>query len=526
MRVFPRLVLAALLLWACGDQATPASPQIYVPASWKEHREGPGHRRHLQADVQCQECHLASKTEFNKPAPLICERCHEQKDNSHTSVDAPADQCMECHSFETKSEVAPQACERCHEPEPKESRAHQEQCTECHQPHSKPPFNAVACVRCHKETPAKVHSRLTKDAERCASCHEAHQPKTATERTCYRCHQAHRSAPIKGHPQCQTCHPGHKPRPSCESCHEGHQTEQHERCETCHDPHLPQLLAKSRCSECHGGLRVTHGEGQTACTDCHKPHDGKKARCSDCHKESVKDDALHASHARCADCHQNHRLERAESQGDCARCHAQRTAQIMPAHVQCADCHRQAAHFPKLPTRSCTRCHQEKAEGVPEGHVRCRLCHEPHLGNLKKQGCIDCHKRGPDLHEEVRPCERCHAAHPEKASLIEGNGAPGGWRSSQGRAGWRPPGVQATRSRDAMNAVGGAGPAALRPGGCISCHPQRQGLHGIEGHGACVDCHRAHELKVRTDRRACARCHKMEAHEPRAMVCTGCHPFK
>jgi hypothetical protein len=69
------------------------------------------------------------------------------------------------------------------------------------------------------------------------------------------------------------------------------------------------------------------------------------------------------------------------------------------------------------------------------------------------------------------------------------------------------------------------------PPPCASCHTQQRkpaGLHASKGHATCASCHRSHEQAPRDDRASCTTsCHvDKQAHEPSAVRCATCHPFK
>ncbi len=455
-------LLATLFLFVAACES-PTRPTVYVPESWKDYRQGVGHVAHLEADVACADCHPAEGSGFASPGALICDDCHETKlDRTHASDGAPKSACLECHAFETVTEVRPDGCLRCHDgAKAAAPKVHEKDCTACHQPHATKPRER--CEKCHEEVQANLHVTIRDPIEKCAACHEPH----GGARDCASCHEG-KSA--KGHDGCVSCHVPHEAPKTCATCHDKVSKIGHEACVTCHDPHAVERDPRETCASCHADVLVDHAD-KTACADCHGGHAKPTFACTKCHENAPSDRALHAGRTDCKSCHVPHQMVTAPTPDACSRCHAEVGARALAEHAECVTCHG-AAHAPKRSVEACAKCHEVG------GHDACNDCHEPHSGRAAKKACVTCHDTKPP-HGTVEDCARCHDQH-----------------------------------------------ASASPPSCKSCHATLPALHGNSGHTNCIDCHKAHGPRPTSTRRTCGRCHEgLESHEPNAASCRGCHPF-
>ncbi len=495
------LLAIAVVLAACG-RGREREP-VQVPARWRIARLAAGHMIHV-GKLACADCH---RDGFAPPPLDTCTRCHAVTSWLHRDdITAHVPACIDCHPFGTPG-VAPWACLRCHDRDQgRVARvgAHADQpCDECHQPHHWPGTLHRACTECHVDKQTH-HAGL----RGCRDCHAVHEATRVTlaiaggqsERTgpgavCVRCHATQPAAlhvdaraNTTGHPSCATCHQPHGPRGiaarACAECHRDQPmlAPTKHACASCHDPHVGGAV--KACTTCHQQV-VSHPKPtpQGACIGCHPPHDRTIAIAEPCTRCHAK--ATHAT-ATCLDCHAPHGGRPARTAALCARCHtAQVSTTAGTGHARCELCHPGDLHRPQPRPPGCESCHPKEVASAPVGHATCTQCHQPHAPK-PTASCATCHAREAAAgHGPLVACERCHRAH-----------GPGG---------------------------------VAPPPACTTCHaqPTLAGLHHAPKHADCAACHRAHEVRPSDDRATCTACHRDRVnHEPTAIRCATCHPFR
>jgi hypothetical protein len=505
------------------DTAAPR-PSVHVPADWHEARESPGHYYHLIQGIQCRECHDIGVSGFDFPPADRCGWCHDNRDNTHAHsvLASNATECFSCHTFLFDDEFAHDQCRLCHASAQGDVAAvgvHlQAECRDCHDPHDERSIVPRACVDCHRTEATRHGRKRGAQVRACLDCHLPHEPVGGADRACVRCHaeappKVSARAKFKGHDKCVTCHPPHgftkQTVIACENCHPrkpvlgARKTRKHATCDRCHIPHDARS-GRASCTKCHEKIVARHPEddkgGGGECLGCHPVHDGKRelvrgaVSCVACHDKAATETSFHSG-AKCADCHRKHDYVGSSSEAQaCQKCHRKPVgdkASIRPAegHDVCTECHKKAAHEPKLATPTCVSCHKEQRASAPKGHDECAKCHTTHGGELRKEAtCRKCHEDqsvGAHSRNVKDDCNACHRAHGPKG-------------------------------------------VAKAPT-CESCHEQAQlrGLHAHKDHRKCSDCHEPHERKQNRERVSCmSDCHnKLVKHEPKAKLCTGCHPF-
>jgi hypothetical protein len=516
---------AALIFKLALDQIErdkPIGATTFVPRTFRDVRESPGHQTHLEAEVTCVSCHSNQGGTFDRPAAAKCGSCHVEEATVHAApIAAAATDCLSCHDFVGDRLIRPWGCLRCHgDPETTGAVAielHTEvECATCHDAHATPSLHPPDCVSCHEREAAKHGPRGVEGAQRCLDCHAVHDTREAADNRCATCHRGRTGAPqiaaaatFGGHDKCVQCHQPHQftraTAADCSSCHdEAIPTRKHDECATCHPPHDPRG-AELRCAGCH--TKVDPPPQGHSCLGCHPPHPEQApptpgapgarlaamtvtVECTSCHGGQQ----AHAGKLECASCHEPHRPAVAADVRACSRCHSaistqtRRTAgSTVRGHSDCWSCHASASHQPSLPTPACGTCHTEEQASAPTGHTDCQSCHRPHGGEIRPDAaCTSCHKPQRAGHGNKATCDTCHRPH------------------------------------------GPEGPPS--PPACVTCHEpgSLQGLHRAASHSRCDSCHTAHEARPRDDRATCttAGCHKgLEDHEPKAIRCATCHPF-
>lgn len=563
------LGLALATSLGCGKEET---EPVQVPDSWREMREGKGHKIHLRTDVKCKDCHQVKEGVFLIPSDDVCSRCHERThEELHGVISiAGAVRCRDCHSFKTGDPEPGVACRKCHVKEPEASHVGPERvvavhaseaCTTCHKPHSTQRPAGFDCVDCHRDREA-AHGQSGSTPDGCLECHGAHRPAEAAKTGCVRCHVAGDVAPQAPAPTLDggirlderigttsIAFPAgafkgraapHVPATALTGAG------QHATCATCHRPHGDDRGVLP-CGSCHGD-QVKHGAGTSllrpdkvdhTCTACHPQHQVKGAqdRCAQCH------DSVEKRHpGDCTGCHQPHAPEGSKPLA-CASCHDPRdpkpalttvAALADPvadtrAHsggIECLKCH--SPHGSQESPKPCWTCHAKEAAGTQSikerGHADCKQCHlsAAHDPQRKPPACGTCHQAeaasAPEGHAD---CKKCHEPHggkqrPEAACRKCHDDEA---RTPHGKA-------------DCASCHRPHGPEGVATApACATCHtPQGLGgLHRKPGHDSCASCHlSSHGPYLKAARATCiGPCHQdKQDHEPNAKVCSGCHLFR
>jgi hypothetical protein len=250
------------------------------------------------------------------------------------------------------------------------------------------------------------------------------------------------------------------------------------------------------------------------CGQCHQVRDefalwSQKAHrtivCQECHHQSDREalsvlvdvvvgrraPGLHAPTVprdACATCHLSHDRRWPDvggSQGH--RVHATREK------ISCQRCHARAIHQAGVMLDSCRECHEKQA-------IR--------SSGMERLHCLSCHNF-LTADEESKParssCLRCHNSRalfdttfPENAPMAK----LACWSCHRPHVDDKPSYVS-----------------------CGSCHEKQRnhGLHRVDEHATCSDCHRPHTWI--SERRQCVRCHDdLAAHFPNK-ECGKCHSF-
>ncbi len=574
-----------------GAGSVQKSGPLDVPHSWRTARLSHGHAVHVgQQQLACEQCHTIASGKFDNPGPLPCLACHVKQGRiQHASARAQAElgpaaqaDCTDCHAFSAPAPPGGDAgrgagawdCGRCHDAHRSDPAsgtavvAHQgAACSACHTPHGDAPASAGNCATCHAAVVA-THGRVERagatlgvparasesSRARCQVCHQRlHDPASAGGDGCVECHES--TAPIVGeraltpggHERCTSCHAPHGFAPAevvaCASCHAAQpaalastKVAAHAACESCHQPHDPGADPSGACASCHRPLTSDHPTpaGGSACTSCHAAHPPAASRgalhaasapraCSECHQKASGDGGFHARGVACRECHAPHRFKlTAADMAPCERCHAselQHTRRLGAGHGACQQCHAGLPHDTTGEPRACDSCHAQQSRGASAGHRACQGCHEPHAGQVKST-CASCHAAvlasAPAGH---RACQGCHEPH-------TGDLAVAGCTT-----------CHADKEKASHHAVPGGcgachsahGPSAKAPPACNTCHERvsSAGLHAVEQHSRCQDCHGAHVKQPRPEPEACRSCHQDRAqHFSDARRCSGCHLFE
>lgn len=403
------------------------------------------------------------------------------------------------------------ACADCHGE--RFERPPLELCVRCHQVTARLHASTLtpSCLDCHAfrrngATPwgcARCHANTTHGDAPCAECHEPHQWPGTSHRACTDCHANKQTshAGLRGCRDCHSIHEGekvplahpeanHPPMGAaavCERCHAAQHgaihvddralTTGHPSCTSCHLPHSASGFAARACTDCHRDKPVLAPDKHT-CAGCHDPHDGGAARpCTSCHEEIVAHpNATKSPLGSCVGCHPPHEIAMAVT---CESCHHQPTH----ATAACLACHTPHGPKPARTTALCAKCHAtQTASTAGTGHARCEACHpgDLHGTQPKPPVCATCHAQETASHHTA--CAQCHQPHAPKTQTI-----------------------------------------------CTSCHARTKlaGMHQTAQHGDCARCHHAHEVRPSDDRATCTSCHRDRVdHEPTAVRCATCHPFR
>jgi hypothetical protein len=249
----------------------------------------------------------------------------------------------------------------------------------------------------------------------------------------------------------------------------------------------------------------------------------------------------------------------------CNMCHQPRDEYAMwsnhsHANFVCQECHHQGDraavralvgvvfgsvdqknHSPTVPGNMCASCHERhdpgwKQVGNSEGHkvhareeVDCKGCHANsiHEFGIEQDSCKDCHERqvvratGMErLHcttchnfltasQSLRPdrltCLHCHDSKVKLESTFPDNAPMAAFPCFS---------CHKPHSDDSAGMVD-----------CAACHKKEEehGLHRLEAHGTCADCHKAHTWV--TDRAGCVACHTGQDTHEVGHECRDCHGF-
>lgn len=192
--------------------------------------------------------------------------------------------------------------------------------------------------------------------------------------------------------------------------------------------------------------------------------------------------------------------------GACAACHLSHDRQW--PQIEASRGHQIHALQAKI---ECVRCHAAGVHGFEPAVSSCKGCHGEHLvraSGMQQLHCFACHNflsPDPGLRPTRRDCLRCHRAE----------------------------GVSPARFADDAPMQLDCGschkPHAKTAGeervACTTCHRQvaRAGLHALQAHGRCGDCHQAHLW--RTEEKTCLGCHVRAPVHARQRACAACHGF-
>jgi len=438
--------------------------------------------------------------------------------------------CAPCHA----AGVTPRAdCVACHG-------------TDVHEGHpaivstTEPPMTCTQAGGCHgvdaiaiHATCATCHNATTDLGDgTCETCHDNPHPDLSTVHTrsggCYSstCHGTDvtrmHAVDFRGSgeepPGCAACHgPGVTPSTDCSRCHldidfrhnaalqhaaaESAMSEQSAVCVSCHSSDLMAVLPPTPIATRHAGC-VCHAQlivaGQTACESCHPTTDHTAAHEPVTVSDSCDGAGCHVGtnllpihgNSTCATCHESGdaKVIAAIAAGDfrCVSCHGIDAGAHLALHsstlsADCAGCHDAnlvTEHEP-LP---CATCHESGDAAViaaiAAGNRACAACHGGGAGShgpLHDSGlavaCAECHQANLITEHEPLPCAACHDS-----------------------------------ADPAVTAAIAAGNLA-----CTACHGADAGTHRSLHEvaiGACSDCHVGNLV---------------DEHEPRAVLCEGCH---
>ncbi|MBU0484591.1 MAG: NapC/NirT family cytochrome c [Proteobacteria bacterium] len=375
---------------------------------------------------------------------------------------------------------------------------------------------------------------------------------------------------------------------------------------TCFFTSIVSAEANTTCFKCHkkanfSGKVVHSPVAENKCSSCHNPHVARYKNllssevselCYQCHQDKIESFSKGIVHkpvkkGECLSCHAPHAssnkglLNESAPGENCFKCHKTLLKKYDYTHQpyekgDCGACHRahqseRAQLLNDEPDKLCSKCHQEnilqqKHQGFP-GRLRvCLSCHNPHGSERKnlirnvlhapyKEGCSDCHEKGPvktdkclECHEEimdqllsahnhltdkaVNSCVKCHSPHAADSNSMLKNRQNQICRSCHANtfAGYdntlhsHPD----TGSCSDCHALHGSNNMAMLKGNgievCDSCHKtQGQFTHPVGGtvldprtgqQVTCVSCHYPHgtnfkfNLKLSGGKDLCIQCHK------------------
>ena len=192
--------------------------------------------------------------------------------------------------------------------------------------------------------------------------------------------------------------------------------------------------------------------------------------------------------------------------GACAACHLSHDPQW--PQIEASRGHRIHAVQAKI---ECVRCHAAVVHGFEPVVSSCQGCHGEHLvraTGMHQLHCFACHNflsPDPGLRPTRRDCLRCHRAEGVSPARFADD-AP--MQLDCGSC-HKPHAKTVAEERVA----------------CTTCHRQmaRAGLHALEGHGRCGDCHLAHLW--RTEEKGCLGCHARAPVHAQQRPCAACHTF-
>lgn len=224
------------------------------------------HLRHVEAELDCAECHVGIDTAETIDEDVIvtmddCMDCHSSK--------AVPNECLTCHTEYDVDLLPPSHEQNWDKVHGQVFRAKMDgrvnDCSLCHA--------ESTCVSCHRDEEPESHNNYFRlrghgiqasiDRDSCAACHR-------TE-SCDRCHSetsplSHNSASWGGERSnhCVGCHEPLRST-SCATCHRG--TPSHRMA----PPMPPGHLASTNCRACHGiDAPLRHADNGSDCTSCHR----------------------------------------------------------------------------------------------------------------------------------------------------------------------------------------------------------------------------------------------------------------
>jgi hypothetical protein len=192
--------------------------------------------------------------------------------------------------------------------------------------------------------------------------------------------------------------------------------------------------------------------------------------------------------------------------GACAACHLSHDPQW--PQIEASRGHRIHAVERKI---ECVKCHAAGVHGFEPVVASCKGCHGGHTvreSGMQQLHCFACHNflsSDPGLRPTRRDCLRCHRAEGVLPARFADD---------------------APMQFDCGNChKPHAKSAAEEMVACSTCHTQmpRAGLHALEGHASCRDCHKEHLW--RTEPKGCMRCHAGAREHARSRPCAACHSF-
>lgn len=230
----------------------------------------------------------------------------------------------------------------------------------------------------------------------------------------------------------------------------------------------------------------------------------------------------------------------------CGKCHVSALSirHAMPPHgggqSDCLMCHNfsraeRESNAPEAPW-DCIRCHKAPQNDLPaieiHGSAPCKSCHAPHAQQQPQaDGCTGCHQEVISSHKDLglsadQACSSCHQHHHAGAKEAQGScdGCHGKDEPLVSSALLFSPGHGACT--DCHKAHDFA-----KPVGCESCHTNQHTLaeKRVPQHTTCTSCHPAHNAKFDANR-ACEGCHKRQLNDHpsgqpgvHAGRCTSCH---
>jgi hypothetical protein len=379
------------------------------------------------AKVECTGCHRESKVEPRLPQD--CQGCHRDDDPHRGAMGADCAQCHVDSDWKTARYDHAQtgwpllgahrdaACAQCH-PRSGEYRGASQTCSSCHRDDDRHRGNlGTRCEDCHdsgdwRRAVRFDHARsefplLGKHVgAACSGCHADAAHYRGTGQACVDCHREDDSHHGRNGSGCADCH---------DASDWKHSLFDHNRAT---DFALRGAHAKAKCEGCHS-KPVAEFTPPSVCVECHRKDDVHKTRlgdtCVDCHDEQAWKPSryqhdrgrfpLIGGH-RALECGQCHRTQLyADTQADCASCHAEDDAHDGRYGNDCASCHNARAWALWDYDHTLTRFALDGAHRK----ARCASCHTPQRGARLSGDCAGCHSED-DAHDGGfgRQCARCH----------------------------------------------------------------------------------------------------------------------